>query len=332
MKRFFRRLSSKKRESNLHRSPDKACWPSTRSNSFLITDNRTNPKILDLQHNTKTATGQQEHGSTKTDSSNTWHTHAEPDQQATLPPFKSPQSMAHGDAAVPQLSCSREGMDLGSPSGTKLTTKLGGCSSPSDFARTSPKSPQHQLASIYRSYNDIDILSSGAFDFGQNQLLASAPDADWLYHVSDRLPDRLDTVTEQPQNLFSSRWEPQLTGTSSTQGQPMQQLNTIQPHSSHNAVQFSSPDESARFWTVPYNGPSPMAAGQGVTQSPASQRMVTPFAKYASLATSGPLLSADLDTAMPVSAQVPVQPHQNGSCSGQTSGKQHKQFHLQTLL
>lgn len=51
---------------------------------------------------------------------------------------------------------------------------------------------------------------------------------------------------------------------------------------------------------------------------------MTPFAKYASIATSGPLLSADLDTAMPVTGQLPVQPCRDESHSVQTSGKQHK--------
>ena len=199
-------------------------------------------------------------------------------------------------------------MELGSLSEAKLNTKLGSCS------------PQHQLANIYRSYNDIDTLSSGSFDFGQNQLLATAPEADWLYHVSDRFPDRPHTVAEQPQNLFGNQWEPQSTSTPSFQGQP----DKLQQQNSHNPAQFGSHDESARFRTLPYSRSSPMAARQGVSQCLASQRMVNPFAKYASIAPSGPLLSADLDTARPANGQLPVQPHQDSSNHEKASGKQHE--------
>lgn len=320
MKRFFRRLSSKKKESNLHRAPVKASWPSTPVNSLPATSNSTNPTPLELQHNTIPAAGQQEHDSTKTDSFNTWHTSATSELEKQAPPLPSrhAQSMAH----VLQLSCSSEGLVSESPSGSKLNTKLGSCLPPSDFApKNSTSSPQHQLASIYRSYNDIDILSSGSFDFGQDQLLASAPDAGWLGHVSDRCPDRPDTVTELPQNIFSSQWEHHSTRTPSTQGHPISPPNTFNRHNSHNPAQFSSPDELARFRTVPYRGPSPMSARQGGSQCPATQRMGTPFAKYASIATSSPLLSADSDAAMPVSGHVPVQPHQY---NGHTSGKRHE--------
>ena len=330
MKRFFRRLSSKKKESDLHRSPVKASWPSAPSNSLPATDSSTGPTFLELQHNIIPATGQQEHETTKTDSFNTWHTHAttELDKQVNPPPFRHTQSMTYGDAPALQLICSREGIVSGSPFEINLDTKLAKCSSPLDFTpKNGTKSPQHQLASIYRSYNNSDILSSGSFDFDQHQLLASAPDADWQDRVSDRLPDRPNTVTELPQKLFSHHWEPQSTSFLTTQGQPNSQPNTIIGHKSHNPALFSSPDESARFKTVSYNGPSPMTAGQGLGGCPASQHMtMTPFAKYASIATSGPLLSADLNTAMPVTGRLPVQPHQEESHSVQTSGKQHKLF------
>ena len=327
MKRFFRRMSRKKKESNLHRAPVKASWPSTPSNSLPATDKSTNPTSLELQHNTIPAAGLQEHDSTKADSFNTWHTSAtsELDKQATPLPFRHAQSIAHVDVPVLQLSCSSEGIVSGSPSGSKLNTKLGSCLPPSDVApRNSTRSPQHQLANIYRSYNDIDILSSNSFDFSQDQLLASAPDADWPGHVLDRIPDRRNTVKDLPQNLFSSQWGHHSTRTPSTQGQPISQLCTTPRHSSRNPAQFSSPDELVRFRTVPYKGPSPVSARQGGSHCPATQPVVTPFAKYASIATSGPLLSADLDTAMPVNGQVPVQPHQDGSYNGHASGEHYE--------
>lgn len=375
MKRFFRRLSSKK-DSNLHSSPVKPSWPSVSSNSLPATgDSSCSRPFQKLHDNTIPAaqlTVGQEHDSSQAGSFSTAPLHTlELDKQATQPPSGHLPSKAQVTTPM-QLSQSREAVVSTSASGTSKTEPT--CSMPSDFApHNSTHSSQQQPASIYRSYNDFDIMSSGTFDFSQHYLLSTAPDADWFdrERLTDRLPDRPQTARElsrrctttngileegtgpeihksRSRSIHGYQWEPLPTGTPSSQLQPASQPNMINQHIPSNPAQFSSPDESARSRTVSYsgsspmtagqgvsqvaanqrmvtpfaNGTSPMAAGQGVSQAPANQHMVTPFAKYASQAMSGPLLSADLDTAMRANGQVPAQPHHERSYDGQTSGKQ----------
>lgn len=329
MKRFFKRLSAKKQEGKLHSSPVRPSWPSVSSNSLPATDNGkcSNPTFQEFQQiNTPAAQLSVQHDSTEDGSFDTAPLpNAELDKQATQPPSRHPYSMTHADSPMLHQSRSREA--LISDSAFATATKLASCSIPSDLARQSSKSSSRQQpASIYKSYNDFDIMSSGNFDFSQHHLLSSAPDADWLKEdcVSGRLPDRPKTAREKPPSRVSYQWESQPTRTPSTTDQPASQPNTSRRSIPHNPAQFSSPDVSARSTTLPSNGPSPMAARQNAGQSPVNQPMVTPFAKYASRPTSGLSLSGDLDTAMRANGQASVQPHQNGFLDGQTSGKQHE--------
>lgn len=347
MKRFFRRLSSKK-ESSLHSSPVKPSWPSVSSHSLPATgDSSCSRPFHDLHANNIPAqlTVEQEHDSSQAGSFSTAPLHTlELKKQATQPPSGHLQSKAYVTTPTPQLSHSREAVVSTSAPGTSKEEPAR--SLPSNLAsHNSTNSCQQQPASIYRSYNDFDVMSSGAFDFSQHHLLSTAPDADWFdrERLTDRLPDRPQTARELSRHSTATngileegtgpemhrsrsrsghgyQWEPQPSKTPSPQIQPASHPSTVNQHIPHQPAQFSSPDGSARSWTVvPYDGPSPMAARQGVSQAPANQRMVTPFAKYASRSMSGPLLSADLDTAMRANGQVP---HHEGLCNGQTSGKQ----------
>ena len=330
MKRFFNRLSTKKQESDLHSSPVKSSWPSVSSNSLPATGNSrcSNPTFQEFQQSNIPAaplTFQQKHDSTEAGSFSTAPLpNSELDKPARQPLSKHPQSKTHADRPMLHQSRSREA-SVSDPA-FATATQLASQSTPSDHPhQNSQNCSQQQPASIYKSYNDFDIMSSGTFDFSQHHLLSSAPDADWLNEqcVSHRLPDRPKTATEKPQGRFS-QWEPEPTRTPSPRDQPASQPNSSRRHVPHNAVQFSSPHESARSRTLPHGGPSPMAARQNAGQSPVNQPMATPFAKYASRPMSGPLLSADLDTAMRANGQAPVQPHRDGFHDGEMSGKHHE--------
>ena len=325
MKRFFKRMSSKKQESNLPSCPVKPSWPSVSSNSLPATGNGrcSDQTFQEFQQSNPPAaqlTFQQEHDSTAAGIAA--HPNAELDKQATQPPSQHTHSMPHADSPMLQRHRSREALVSDS-----AFAKLAGRSTSSNLARQNSKtSSRQQPASIYKSYNDFDIMSSGTFDFSQHHLLSSAPDADWLNQecVSDRLPDRPKTARERSGSRVTYQWEPEPTRTPSPKDQPASQPNSSRRHVPHSPAQFSSSSESARSRTLPYNGPSPIAARHSTDQSPVSQPLMIPFAKYASRSMSGPSLSADLDTAMRVNGQAPVQAHQNGFHDEQTAGKQHE--------
>ena len=348
MKRFFRRLSSKK-ESNLHSSPVKPSWPSVSSDSLPATGDSSCSRPFQKSHDNTIPAAQltvgQEHDSSQAGSFSTAPLHTfELEKQATQPPSDHLCSKAQVPTPMLPLPHSREAVaSTASAAGTSNSERTP--SMPSDYAsHKSTNSSQQQPASIYRSYNDFDIMSSGTFDFSQHHLLSTAPDADWFdrERVTDRLTDRPHTAREWSQHCTATngtleegtgpemhksksrsihgyQWESQSTRTPSSQLQPASHPDTVTQHVPHNPAQLSSPDGSARSRTAPYSGPSPMAARQGVSQAPANQRMVTPFAKYASQAMGGPSLSADLDTAMRANGQMP---HHERAYSGQTSGKQ----------
>ena len=330
MKRFFKRLSTRKQESNLHSSPVKSSWPSVSSDNLPATGNgrRSNATPQEFQQSNIPAarlTEQQEHDSTEAARFGTAPLPtAELDKQATQPPSRQPYSMHDG---TPILHAPRSREALVSDSAFAPATKLASRSIPSDLAsQNSKSSSRQQPASIYKSYNDFDILSSGTFDFSQHHLLSSAPDADWLNAepASHRLSNRPNTAGQKPESRVSYPWEPEPTRTPSPQDQPASQPDSSRRHIPQNPAQFSSHHESARSRNMPYNEPSPMAARHNAGLSPVNQPMMTPFAKYASRSLSGASLSVDLDTAMRAKGQAPVQALQNGFHDQQTSGKQHE--------
>lgn len=329
MKRFFQRLSTKKQESNSHSSPVKSSWPSVSSNSLPATGHGrcSNPPFQESQQSSMPAplAVHQNHDSTEAGNFSTAPLpNSELGKQATRP-MQHPHIRTHADTPMLHQSRSREASV--SDSAFATATQLASQSTSSDHARQhSQNCSQHQPASIYKSYDDFDIMSSGTFDFGQHHLLSSAPDADWLNQecVSHRLPDRPKTATEKPQGPVSYQWEPEPTRTPSPRHQPASQPNSSRRHIPHNPAKFGSPHESARYGTLPHSGPSPTAARQNAGRSPVNQPMATPFAKYASRPMSGPLLSADLDSAMRADGQALMQPRQDGSLDGQTAGEQHE--------
>ena len=335
MKSFFKRLSTKKdkqQEINPHSSPNKSSWPSVSLNSFPVTVHGSCSKPASQefqQNNTPTPqqqvnlTVQQHHKQTEAGSVSNPPLHiSAPEAQASPSHPNQAQSMVQGDTPALQLPNGREAITSSSAPAT--TTKLPSHSTPLDFAvQNSASLPKQEPASIYKSHNELDIMGSETFDFSQNHLLSSTPDADWLNEdrVSHTLPDRPSTARETPHNRISHDWVTQPMRASSTHVQPAPKPSKAKRPIPHSPA-YSYPDESARPRTLPYNGSVPRGAKQGADQPPVNQPMVTPFAKYSTKAMSGPLTSADLDTAMRVNGQMPVRSQQEPSYYGQ-AGKQH---------
>lgn len=310
MKSFFKRLSTKRdrqKESNIHKSPKKPSWPSISSNSLPASVDRSlsNPTFSEVQHDSSQAgqqrlnsTVQQDHDQVEATSfSNDCFDTSELDRQAaTSPPAPVKLQGTENAPAIaeqPFTDVSPRNKNSAFRSSRNLPSSL----SPLDVPQTSTNSSKHEPVSIYKSYNDFDIMASGTFDFNQNHLLSSAPDADWLSVDGDRVQntftDRPKTAREAQNERFSQHWEVKPSGHSS---QTLKSKRSI-PRS-------PAPEEAARARTRPFNGPSPVNSGmldtaQASSQSPVvNQPMVTPFAKYSTTALSGPLLSEDMDTAM----------------------------------
>lgn len=338
MKKLFRRLSTKRdvqQERNWHRSRNKLSWASVSSNSLPASCN--NPTFQEVQRNNiqaaqqpGTLMGQPDHVQTETGISSASLQTPAPDSQATPPPPpEQPQSTAPVDTRAPQLS-GREPIASGSElrPAAKLPSTL------QTASQDSRSTSQQDLASIYKSYNDIDIMSSGTFDFSQHHLLSSAPDGDWLSlcedQPSDRLPDRPKTAAERPHNHFGHPWETPSSDRPLPQHQPASKPNKVKWSIPRNPA-FSSPDACARPRPPPYSGASPMAAMQGCGP-PHHQPLVTPFAKYSNSAMSGPLMSTDLDSAMRQNGQIPMQSLQALSPDEQKSGKRQALCHYSGYL
>lgn len=349
MKSFFRRLSSKKekqKESNFHRSPSHPNWPSVSRKSLQPPVSSINPTFSDFhQHSTQPDQQhridiiQQDHDQSEAVSfSNDSIAGIIPDStpppspEAQLPttPRQRPVDLSSGNTtskASKPPSPYRSANKL--PSNLAPVTALQQVSSSIPQPQPQPRpQPQHVAPSIYKSYNDFDIMSSGRFDFDDNPLLSSAPSADWLTvddrpNPVDRLPHRPRTADDasHTRTPFRQHWDAKSVFVPSTQ---QQQPVKHAAHSSKTrpnipcSTASASPEGSSRSSIAPYSGPLPMHLMKGTAvspmeatignfparsdtvqgNSPPMQQMVTPFAKYATQSMSQPLFSEDLDTAM----------------------------------
>ena len=331
MKSFFKRLSTKRHrqtESNIHRSPNKPSWPSISSNSLPASVDRSlsDPAFSEVQQNSSQAgqqrlngTVQQDHDQAEaTTFSNDSFNASELDRQAaTSPPAKLQGTQnASAIAKQPSTGVSPRNKTSAFRSSTNHPSTL----SPLDVPQNSTSSSKHEPVSIYKSYNDFDIMASGTFDFNQNHLLSSAPDADWLSVDEDRvgrLSDRAKTAREAQTERFSQHWETKPSGQSS---QTLKSKRSI-PRS-------PASEEATRARPRPFDGPCPMSKPdivQGSSQSPVmTHPMVTPFAKYSNTAMSGPLLSEDMDTAMRPAGHLPGRTQTEVSHNGMRTGKSHE--------
>ncbi len=352
MKSFFRRLSSKKdkqRESNYHQSASSTGWPSVSRKSLPAPDGRMNPTFSDFQqHHSQpdqqhlNGTVQQDHIQAETvsfsiDSVDGMIHEPEPllpdEQQLLITPKREHNSKP--TTSLPPSS-SRSGK-LSSPfrSNSKFPSKSIPTGGSQEVSFSSPQ-PQHVAPSIYKSYNDFDIMRSGGLELDDNPILASAPSADWFTvddGQSSRLPERPRTAGEVSRTRFRHPWEGKPTSTPSTPKQHFRQAgqrSNAKPVSTNTTLE-PSPEAMVQSNTHPHTGTPPLPAMKGSSPafpseavkgpSPPSQQMATPFAQYATKAMSSALLSGDLDTAMRPSGQVPSGSSKVFMHENQLSGK-----------
>lgn len=343
MKSFFRRLSSKKdkqRESNYHQSAFSPGWPSVSRKSLPAPAGSINPTFSDFQQH-HSQPGQQHLNSTVQQD----HIQAEtvslsidsvdgvihepkpllPDAQQ-LPITPSREHNNEPTTSLPPFS-SKSGK-LSSPyrSNSKFPSTsipTGGCQ---EVSFSSPQ-PQRVAPSIYKSYNDFDIMRSGGAELDDNPILASAPSADWFTvddGQSSRLPERPRTADEASRTRSRHLWEGKPPSTPSTPKQQFRQAAQRSNAKPVNTMLEPSPEGSVLSNMSPFLGPPPLPAMKG--PSPPLQQMATPFAQYATKAMSSALPSGDLDTAMRPSGQMPsgsskdfMQDQVSGTVAGQAA-------------
>ncbi len=354
MKSFFRRLSSKKdkqRESNYHQSASSPGWPSVSRKSLPAPAGSMNPTFSDFQqHHSQPdqqhldSTVQQDHIQAETvslsiDSVDGMIHEPEPllpdEQQLPITPNREHNS--EPTTSLPPFS-SKSGK-LSSP--YRSTSKFPSTSIPTggsqEVSFSSPQ-PQRVAPSIYKSYNDFDIMRSGGLELDDNPILASAPSADWFTvddGQSSRLPERPRTAGEASRTRFRHPWEGKPPSTPSTTKQHFRQAaqrRNAKPVGTNTMLE-PSPEGSVQSNTSPYTGPPPLPleAMKGPSPPfpleavkeppPPLQQMATPFAQYATKAMSSALLSGDLDTAMRPSGQMPSGSSKDFMQENQVSGK-----------
>ena len=325
MKSFFRRLHSKKekqKESNYHQSPNTPAWPSLSRKSLPGSVGSVNPTFSDFHQHTDLAADKNLNSadhqgiSFNNAAANTVHSKAALETQTQLPTTPGRDHNYQPAASLPASTPEARQPSSSHRSTAKFPSNITHTSSPSQGVRLTSPQPQHVSSSIYKTFNDFNIMSSGRFDFDDNPLLASAPSADWLTieeRPTNRLPERPRTADDgSSRSSFAHQWD-------STQvlNQPRQQQQARragQPSNAKLSIPRSpvpgSPPGSAEAKGASYMGPSPVEPMPGIAPSaqgalpsvpglvPSMQPMSTPFAKYANKAMSQALFSGDLDTAM----------------------------------
>jgi hypothetical protein len=354
MKSFFRRLSSKKvkqRESNYHQSASSPGWPSVSRKSLPAPAGSINPTFSDFQQHHPQPdqqhlnnTVQQDHIQAETVSLSIDSVDAAihepqpllPDEQQ-LPITPNREHNSESTNSLPPFSSK-----AGKPSSPyRSSTKFPSTSIPTvgsqEVSFSSPQ-PQRVAPSIYKSYNDFDIMRSGGLELDDNSILASAPSADWFTvddDQSSRLPERPRTAGEARSTRLRHPWEGKPPSTPFTPKQHFRQAtqrSNAKPGGANTMLE-PSPEGSVHSNTGPYTGPPPLPleAMKGPSPpfpleavkgpSPPLQQMATPFAQCATKAVSSALLSGDLDTAMRPSGQMPSNSSKDFMHEKQLSGK-----------
>ncbi len=354
MQSFFRRLSSKKdkqRESNYHQSPSSPGWPSVSRKSLPAPAGSMNPTFSEFQQHHSQPDQQHLNNTIQQD-----HIQAETVSlsiDSVDDMIQEPQLLLP-DERQPPITPNREHNSEPTNSLPPVTSKSGKLSSPyrsttkfpstsiptsgsQEVSFSSPR-PQHVAPSIYKSYNDFDIMRSGGLELDDNPILASAPSADWFTvddGQSSRLPERPRTAGEASRTRFRHPWEGKPPSTPSTPKQHFRQAaqrsnakpvstNTMLEPSPEGLLQSSTHLHTSRppFPLEAIKGPSPPLPLEAVNgPSPPLQQMATPFAQYATKAMSSALPSGDLDTAMRPSGQMPSGSSKDFMQENQVSGK-----------
>ncbi|DBA94998.1 TPA: hypothetical protein ACH3X1_002520 [Trebouxia sp. C0004] len=341
MKSFFRRLSSKKdkqRESNYHQSASSPGWPSVSRKSLPAPAGSMNPTFSDFQqHHSQpdqqhlNNAVQQEHIQAETvslsiDSVDDMNNEPQPGlpDERQLPITPNRDHNSEPTTSLPPVSFKSGKLSSPYRSTTKFASTFIPTGSSQEVSFSSPQ-PQCVAPSIYKSYNDFDIMRSGGLELDDNPILASAPSADWLT-VDDgqksRWPERPRTAGEASRTQFKHPWEGK---PPSTPSNPKQQFRQAAQRSQAKPVGAStmlepSPAASAQSNTSPYTNPPPFPLEAVKGPSPPLQQMATPFAQYATKAMGSALLSGDLDTAMRPSGQMPSHSSKDFMYENQLSG------------
>ena len=319
MKNLFRRLSSKGQQQKEHgyRSPTAPRWPSFTASSRKALPapvGSNNPAFSD--HESQAAQQQflssvyQEYPqklSHNHDSISVVASDAEPRTVAQPSSQVSNKASAHANQA--DSSVEPRGHDRQHSANSAASHRSANFSpnSPQNEVNSTQHEPQQVAPSIYKSYNDIDIMSSGNFDFDHNALLSTAPSADWF--AVDRSGYRPRTAPETSSSRPSQQWNSLSASASPAQlyqrrhaHQQKKAAPSVSTHISHISPRS---DSSSEITPVTPDSHSPMAA-MGRTVSPPAQ-VVTPFAKYADKSMHQPLTAEDIDSAMQPGTQLKQQ-------------------------
>lgn len=336
MKSFFRRLSSKKdkqRESNYHQSASSTGWPSVSRKSLPAPAGSMNPTFSDFQqHHSQpdqqhlNSTVQQDHIQAETVSFSTnsvdgiiHEPEPQPPDEQQLPITPNREHNSEATTSLPPFSSTSGKLSSPYRSNSKFPSTSMPTGGSQEVSFSSPQ-PQRVAPSIYKSYNDFDVMRSGGLELDDNPILASAPSADWFTvddGQSSRLPERPRTAGEASRTRFKHPWDgkpPSRPSTPKHHFRQAAQRSNVKPVSTNTTLE-PSPEGSVLSNTSLFTGPPPFPATKGPSPpspleavkgpSPPSQQMATPFAQYATKAMSSALLSGDLDTAMRPSGQMP---------------------------
>ena len=319
MKNLFRRLSSKgqQQKERGYRSTPASRWPSFTENSrkgLPAPVGSNNPAFSD--HESQAAQQQflstvyQEYPqklSHNQDSISVVASDAEPTSVAQPSSQVSNKASAHADQADSTLEPKGHDRNHSADSAASHRTAVLKPNSPQSEVDFAQHEPQQVAPSIYKSYNDIDIMSSGNFDFDHNALLSTAPSADWF--AVDRTAHRPRTAPETSSSRPNQQWNSLPASASPAhlyqRRHAHQQKKAAPSVSTHISHVSPRSDSSSEITPVTPDSYSPMAAMSGAVSPPT--QVVTPFAKYADNSIHQPLMAEDIDSAMQPGSQLKQQ-------------------------